>query len=453
MSVDMTRTASFHSHRVIRWLLLWNLVVAAMLMSASNAAADDSIWQSADERIAQHRQAKATVIVTDADGTPIPHASVSIEQSRHAFLFGCNFFNFGKLPKKEDELAYREQFASLFNFATLPFYWPMYERERGKPQHEFTRTVAEWCRDHGIVPKGHPLAWNYSDPRWLPDDPAEIRSLQYARISDCVSHFRGLIDTWDVVNEATHFERENFLRRAPKMTRMWQATGRIEFVDQCFKLARKANPQATLLINDYRVDPAYEQLLKTVTERAGERPYNVIGLQSHMHGGVWSNDKIWEVCERYSRFDVPLHFTELTILSGVRNEQGTTEENRWPSTPQGESDQAEQVRRVYTMLFSHPAVQAITWWDFADWHAWQGAPAGLLRDDLTPKPAYKVLQELIKQRWWTSLAAKSDLTGRVTFRGFLGDYEVTAKDSQGTPIKSKFRLTAGTDNEIHLVLK
>ena len=28
-----------------------------------------------------------------------------------------------------------------------------------------------------------------------------------ARIDDCVKRFAGLIDRWDVVNEATHFDR------------------------------------------------------------------------------------------------------------------------------------------------------------------------------------------------------------------------------------------------------
>ena len=84
-----------------------------------------------------------------------------------------------------------------------------------------------------------------------------------------------------------------------------------------FSHARAANEHATLLINDYRVDPAYVQLIKDMTQQAGHRPFDVIGLQSHMHGGVWTNEKIWEVCERFAPFDVPLHFTELTVLSGA----------------------------------------------------------------------------------------------------------------------------------------
>ncbi|MCD6507549.1 hypothetical protein J7M22_13115 [Candidatus Poribacteria bacterium] len=48
------------------------------------------------------------------------------------------------------------------------------------------------------------------------------------------------------------------------------------------------------------------------------------------------------------------------------------------------------------MLFSHPSVEAITWWDFSDRGAWQGTAAGFLRKDMSPKPAYERLTELVK---------------------------------------------------------
>ena len=73
-----------------------------------------------------------------------------------------------------------------------------------------------------------------------------------------------------------------------------------------------------LLINDYRTDPAYERVIEQLVDEKGKRLYDVIGIQSHMHGGVWSNGQIWKVCQEFSRFGVPLHFTETTILSGER---------------------------------------------------------------------------------------------------------------------------------------
>ena len=149
--------------------------------------------------------------------------------------------------------------------------------------------------------------------------------------------------------------------------------------------------------------------------------YDVIGIQSHMHGGYWGAARVWDVCERFAKFGKPLHFTETTIVSGPKKDSG------WTTTPEGEQDQAKQVTEFYTVLFSHPAVEAITWWDFTDQGAWQQAPAGLVRDDMTPKPAYEQLRSLIKGKWWTKMETATGSRGTWTFRVSSGRYEVEAK--------------------------
>ncbi len=391
----------------------------------------NQMMAEADRRIEEHRKADAQVVVLDPQGNPVEDAQVTVEQTGHAFLFGCNFFKFGTFQDPQEEAVYRDRFRAVFNFATLPYYWPQYEPRRGQPRHARAVQTAEWCREHGIRTKGHPLAWNYSDPHWLPEDSEQCLQLQLQRITDCVSRMRGLIDTWDVVNEATHFDRQQMKDRAPILTRMWRDTGQVEFVDLCFEAARKANSQATMLINDYRNDDDYAQLIDSMANIAGKRAYDVIGLQSHMHRGVWENSKIWDVCERFRRFDVPLHFTELTILSGDPGWRDTREDSDWPSTEEGEQLQAAAVERVYTMLFSHPSVMAITWWDFADRGAWQGAPAGFLRKDLSAKPAYEKLVYLLKEKWWTKAAGATNAEGRFEFRGFLGDFSIRVRTADG----------------------
>ncbi len=427
------------STSLLAFLVAAFVVFASQLSSAAELPNDDALWAGANDRIEKHRKADATIRVVDASGKPVSDATVEIEQTQHAFLFGCNIFAWGPAERQrsasqetaELQQKYRERFAELLNFATLPFYWQSYERQRGEPNHDYTERVAQWCGQHGIRTKGHPLAWNHADPRWLPDDSEEIRRLQMARIDDCVARFKGLIDTWDVVNEVTHFDREDFVqRRAPKHSRMWQQVGQIDFTKQCFQHARQANPQATLLINDYRVDPPYEKVIEQLVDQQGKPLYDVIGIQSHQHGGTWTNRKIWEVCERYAHFGVPLHFTETTILSG---EPGWQKRDDWPNTPEREQWQAKEVTRFYTMLFSHPAVEAVTWWDFSDRHAWKSAPAGLIRADMSPKPAFTALKELIKDRWWTRTSQPTNDQGIAQFRGFLGDYQITVTH-KGKPV-------------------
>jgi hypothetical protein len=126
------------------------------------------------------------------------------------------------------------------------------------------------------------------------------------------------------------------------------------------------------------------------------------------------------VCETFARFGVPLHFTETTVISGPKTPTG------WETTPEGEAKQAEDVARFYTILFSHPAVEAITWWDFADRNAWMGAPAGFLRQDLSPKPVYDRLLGLIKGTWWTNRTGVTE-DGAFTVKAFHGDYEITVR--------------------------
>jgi hypothetical protein len=157
-----------------------------------------------------------------------------------------------------------------------------------------------------------------------------------------------------------------------------------------------------------------------------------------MHAGEWPIERVWEVCQTYSKFGKPIHFTEVTVLSG---EQVDARPQPWPSTPEGEARQADYVEKLYTLLFSHPTVQAITWWDFMD-GAWKKAPAGLVRADLTPKPAYDRLMKLIKGKWWTKASLISDGKGRASTRGFLGQYRVTVATPKGQKTQ-EFELKPG----------
>jgi hypothetical protein len=98
------------------------------------------------------------------------------------------------------------------------------------------------------------------------------------------------------------------------------------------------------------------------------------------------------------------------------------------------------------MLFSHPAVAAITWWDFSDFQAWKNAPAGLVRKDMSPKPAYEALNGLIKGKWWTRAQIKSGPDGTARLRGFLGDYRATVSIGGKTAVLETATLEKGKMN-------
>lgn len=408
---------------------------------------DAEVLGQADDRIAKHRKGKAALRVLGPDGQPLPTGTkLHIHQSRHAFLFGCNIFRLGRCRTPEDNTAYADQFAELLNFATLPFYWWSYERQKGQPADDRTDETVQWCRRHGITTKGHPLAWNYVDPRWLTGTPEEVRQLQIERIARCMKRFKGDIGIWDVVNEATHHDRDETKRNAPLLTEAISRMGVGPYIRAAYRTAREADPDATLLINDYRTDPAFEEKVISQLVDEDQRPlYDVIGIQSHMHGGCWRPARTWEVCDRFAKFGKPIHFTETTLVSGPKNDSG------WTTTAEGEEQQAERAAEFYRVLFSHPAVEAITWWDFSDQDAWQGAPAGLIRADMSPKPAYERLRELIKGKWWTRDTVDCQADGRARVEGFRGEYEVTA-EYNGRKLAGRFSLAEAAAEPVEVRL-
>jgi len=385
---------------------------------------EEEIFESADDRIQKHRMGDVVLTVTDSSGKPITDAQITIQQTNHSFLFGCNIFLLGQYDSDEKNAAYEELYTGLLNYGTLPFYWGGFEREPGKPDYEKLDRMAKRCQELGILTKGHPLAWHEVFPAWGPTDLTILEDRMRTRTTDIVKRYRGLVDIWDAINEATVSDR--FDNAFGKWVKKYRD-------DVCVGLALdwayEANPDALLLVNDFNVSLAYEKQLESLQNM--QKPFGAIGIQSHMHSKLWELSRAWEVCETYKRFGVPLHFTELTVLSGHLKTDSDWHKRHtdWPSTAEGEKGQLDYVQKLYRLLLSHPAMEAITWWDFPD-GCWQGAPAGLVRADLTPKPIYHRLVEMVKEEWWTQTNGRTDGDGKCCFRGFRGEYSATVRDSQ-----------------------
>ena len=387
-----------------------------------------------DLEIRRIRAANITVTLSH-QGLPVDHQEIQLKQKNHKFLFGSNWGEStlalvnSELSGREKELAElrNENFLQLFNQATLPFYWARFEPERGQPQTQRILNAAQWYVDHKCIVKGHPLCWHTLTPDWLLKmNNRDILRAQLGRIQRDVSDFVGLIDQWDVVNEAVIMPMFN--RYDNGITRLCNEMGRIKLVRSMFDTTRAINPQATLLLNDFDVSPAYESLIEGCLTSGVQ--IDVIGIQTHMHQGYWSAERTLSVLERFGRFNLPIHFTENTIVSGHLMPPEIIDLNDyqvsdWPSTPDGELRQAQEVVLHYKTLLAHPAVQAITWWDLSD-GGWLNAPAGLLRQDHTRKPAYAELLKLIKGEWWlSSTRLMTDANGKFVFNGFQGEYELS----------------------------
>ena len=380
-----------------------------------------------------HRKAAARLQLLKPDGTPARNCPVRAEQVLHRFLFGCGAFDAVAMMKTQDEarraflLERMEKWLALFNYGTLPFYWGRYEPVEGQTAYEETMKGARWLQQKGVRVKGHPLCWHTACAPWLMQfSNEEILRRQLERIHRDVTAFRGVVDMWDVINEVVIMPV--FDKYDNAITRICKDMGRIRLVKEVFAAAKESNPDATLLINDFNTSVSYEILLEGLLE-AGV-PISAIGIQSHQHQGYWGLEKLNDVLERFSRFGLPIHFTENTLISGEIMPAHIVDLNdwqvdSWPSTPEGEERQAREIAEMYSVLFAHPLVEAITTWDFND-GCWLKAPSGFVREDNSIKPAYETLRRLIHETWETHEALVTDGEGFLTLNGFKGDYRLDA---------------------------
>lgn len=386
-----------------------------------------------------HRKAAKELKLIMKDGSPVKNKEVLITQTKHKFLFGAAPFEAiplangelkdGEKIKAEEEF---QKFFEIFNYATLPFYWGGFEAVKGEPRTNKLKKAAQWLVSKGCILKGHPLCWHTGTAPWLMDmSNQEILDAQLKRINREMNDFAGLVDIWDVINEVVIMPI--FDKYDNGITRVCKELGRIRTVKEVFAAAKAANPGATLLINDFNTSISYEILVEGCLE-AGI-PIDAIGIQSHMHQGYWGVEKTLEVLERFDRFNLPIHFTENSLVSGHIMPPEIEDLNdykidSWPTTPEGEERQAREVASHYKTLFAHPLVESITWWNFVD-GGWLDAPSGLIRKDNSSKPAYEELKKLIKQEWWTApVKAATDENGTVSFEGFLGEYDIDCGDKK-----------------------
>jgi len=399
-----------------------------------------------------HRKAEARLHVLNPDGTPASGKQIHVDQTSHQFLFGCGAFDSVALMKTEDPgikefLQERmDKWLKLFNYGTLPFYWGRYEPEEGKTAYPETMAAARWLQEKGVRVKGHPLCWHTACANWLMKyDNAEILRRQLERIRRDVSLYKGVVDMWDVINEVVIMPV--FDRYDNAITRICKDLGRIRLVKEVFAAAKETNPDAVLLINDFNTSVSYEILLEGLLE--ADVPISAIGIQSHQHQGYWGLEKLNNVLERFSRFGLPIHFTENTLVSGDIMPAHIVDLNdwqvdSWPSTPEGEERQAREISEMYSVLFEHPLVEAITTWDFND-GCWLKAPSGFVTMENKEKPSYYALQKLIHGEWETHDVLTADADGYISFTGFKGGYRVT--DGQAA---ASFELNGPVDGTVTL---
>src|SRR5690606_15904525 len=126
-------------------------------------------------------------------------------------------------------------FGTLFNSATLAFYWKTFEPNQGEPRYKGTfedteaywnklrepwkdnnwrrpapEKVIEFCESKNIQMHGHPLIWGnttWNHPDWISKDSTnvdEMERLFNKHIAEICTYYKDRIPSWDIVNESVN---------------------------------------------------------------------------------------------------------------------------------------------------------------------------------------------------------------------------------------------------------
>jgi len=420
-----------HHVRVVAWgILLIAVVVLPVFQILSpdpqNNPTEEQLLQDAEQRILQIRRGNITLDF----GVGNASRTLYIHQLTQAFPFGCDVFGFDEMGNSTIDQLYAQDWAALFNFATVPLYWIYYEPNQGEyPNDTYLHSIISWLESVNATPKGHPIIWQNPPyvPQWMASlNQTQQRAAALAHIDQVLNDFPD-VSTFDLLNEMTH------------QPNTWLGNTDVQTWEAALVEAQRVRPSATFIANEWDygdtgastapnpvTDPYYQFLSQVSAD--GYAP-SAMGLQFHCLQTWYPVEGILSALDTYGQLRIPIDITEfLPCSKGIYNGgiyQGVMTKET----------QAEYAVRTYITLFSHPAVHAITWWDFANtafysqngWDdAWQGPIGGYLMDSSGRLlPAYYEIYNLIHVTWNSTTSVQLDATGSARFTGFYGSYSAS----------------------------
>ena len=250
-------------------------------------------------------------------------------------------------------------------------------------------SLVTFAESNGMRVRGHTLVFHSQLASWLTSGTwtkEEAKALLVDHITKVVSHYRGRVAEWDVVNEVLG---DNGALRSG----FWLDRIGPEYIELAFRTARAADPTAALFYNDYNIeginaksDSAYAFVRDLIARGV---PITGIGFESHFQvGGVPSS--LAANITRFAALGLKVHITELDVRLQL------------PSTAAQLTTQAQNYKDVVSACVSNSACDTVVFWGFTDRESWipstfPGWGEALLFDaSYQPKPAFATVQSSLK---------------------------------------------------------
>ncbi len=393
----------------------------------------DAPWRAlAETRIENIRKADLNIIVKDNNGNPIPEAQVSVDMEQHSFGFGsalvtCRFpgnncYDATYVDKVINLDGEGHGFNECVNENALK--WRGWEQEwLGTPEE--TVGAFRWLTEQGVTMRGHNLIWPGS--QYLPDDINEnLNDINYLRtridhrLEEMIQHpeLSNYVRDWDVLNEiTTNRTLESAFNSDPNLE-----NGR-KLYNEIFTKTRELDPDLELYINDYmaissgaaNLVAVYKSFLDELI--ADNVPFDGIGFQCHIGSVPNSIPRVEQIFnEFYQRYGKRMKVTEYDINPVV-----------------DEATQADYMRDLLTLTFSHPGMDAFIMWGFWDGNHWKDN-APMFYEDWSLKPSGEVFINNVFDKWWTNETALTSADGVASFRPFKGKHKVSVTYNGETEI-------------------
>lgn len=291
---------------------------------------------------------------------------------------------------------------------------PMYiNPSKGKFTFDAPDRFVAFGESVGATLRGHTLVWHNQVPDWWfkgenggNATSEELLARMEEYITTVVGRYKGRIHTWDVVNEAIS-DGSAGLRDSKWVQIIGDLDGdgnSYDFMEQAFRLARAADPEAQLIINDYSLESDARKLndfytaVKTMLEKGV--PIDGAGIQAHIQIDYPSVQTFEAAIEKLASLkelnpDFKVQITELDVSLFAWNDQSKTKD----MTPQLQQQLAERYADLFDM-FRRQAdkgnLDMVVTWGIYDGSSWlDGFPvagrtnAPLLFDrDMKAKPAF-----------------------------------------------------------------